>query len=70
MPSANPAGAVKLSNERTTSRWANTADVQPVFSRPSDKAHRVTRLRLLTEDGFPEVYLLLASWKNSPATSG
>jgi hypothetical protein len=64
MPSANPPGAVKLSNERTTTRWAHTADLQPVFSRPSDKSRRVTRLRLLTEDGLAEVYLVLASWKN------
>src|SRR4029450_10995162 len=64
MPSANPPGAVQLSNERTTTRWAHPADLQPVFSRPSDKAHRVTRLRLLTEDELPEVYLVLARWKN------
>ena len=63
-PSANPPGAVRLSDERTTTRWAHTADLQPVFSRPSDKAHRVARLRLLTEDKLPEVYLVLARWKN------
>jgi hypothetical protein len=63
-PSPNPPGAVKLSNERTTTRWAHTADLQPVFSRPSDTSRRVTRLRLLTEDGLAEVYLVLASWKN------
>ena len=63
-PSANPPGAVKLSDERTTTRWAHTADLQPVFSRPSDKAHRVAGLRLLTEDKLPEVYLVLARWKN------
>ena len=38
--------------------------MQPVFSRPSEQAHRVARLRLLTEDKFPEVYVVLASWKN------
>jgi hypothetical protein len=63
-PSADPAGAVKLSDERLTTRWAHAADLQPVYSRPSDKAHRVARLRLLTEDKLPEVYLVLASWKN------
>jgi hypothetical protein len=47
-PSANPPGAVRISDERTTTRWAHTADLQPVFSRPSDKAHRIARLRLLT----------------------
>jgi hypothetical protein len=64
MPSADPPGAVKLSDERLITRWAHTADLQPVFSRPSDKARRVARLRLLTEDKLPEVYLVLARWKN------
>ncbi|MGZ8634591.1 MAG: hypothetical protein ACXWZZ_12175, partial [Solirubrobacteraceae bacterium] len=63
-PPANPAGTVKLSDERATTRWAHTADLQPVFTRPSGTAHRVARLRLFTEDKLPEVYLVLASWKN------
>jgi hypothetical protein len=66
LPSANPPGTVLLSDERLTTKWAHTADLQPVFSRPSGAAHRVGRLRLLTEDRFAEVYLVLASWK-SPA---
>jgi lipoprotein-anchoring transpeptidase ErfK/SrfK len=65
LPPATPPGTVKLSNETTTTRWANTADVQPVFSRPSADARQITKLRLLTEDSFPEVYLVLSSWKNS-----
>src|SRR3954468_6589345 len=63
-PSANPPGAVRISDERTTTRWAHTADLQPVFSRPSDQARRVARLRLLTEDKLPEVYLVLSRWKS------
>jgi L,D-transpeptidase catalytic domain len=65
-PPANPPGMVRLSDERLTTRWAHTGDLQPVFSRPSGSARQVARLRLLTEDGFPEVYLVLSSWK-SPA---
>ena len=65
MPPASPPGMVKVSNETTTTRWAHTADVQPVFARPSGGAHQVSRLRLLTEDKFPEVYLVLARWKNA-----
>ncbi|HEX7298253.1 MAG TPA: L,D-transpeptidase [Solirubrobacteraceae bacterium] len=65
LPPANPPGMVRLSDERLTTRWAHTADLQPVFSAPSGTARRVARLRLLTEDGFPEVYLVLASWKNA-----
>jgi hypothetical protein len=63
-PTANPPGTVAVSNETTTTRWAHTADVQPVFSRPTGSARQVARLRLLTEDKFPEVYLVLARWKN------
>lgn len=63
-PSADPPGVVQLSDEQLTTRWASTADVQPVFSRPSGQAQRIARLRLLTEDRFPEVYVVLASWKN------
>jgi hypothetical protein len=65
LPPANPPGMVRLSDERTTTKWAHTADLQPVFSRPSGSAHTVARLRLLTEDRFAEVYLVLASWKSS-----
>ena len=52
-------GNERLSNERTITRWAHTADLQPVFSRPSRQAPRIARLRLLTEDKLPEVYLVL-----------
>jgi hypothetical protein len=65
LPPATPPGTVRLSDERLTTKWAHTADLQPVFSRPSGQARRVARLRLLTEDRFAEVYLVLSSWKNS-----
>jgi L,D-transpeptidase catalytic domain len=65
LPPANPPGMVRLSDERTTTRWAHTADLQPVFSRPSGQARRVARLHLLTEDRFAEVYLVLSSWRNA-----
>jgi hypothetical protein len=59
---AAPAGAesVKLSNERTFTRWASAAVPARAYARPSADAREVGRLRLLTEDGFPEVYVLLA----------
>jgi L,D-transpeptidase catalytic domain len=65
LPPANPPGMVRLSDERLTTKWAHVADLQPVFSRPSGKARRVARLRLLTEDRFAEVYLVLSTWKNA-----
>jgi hypothetical protein len=64
LPPANPPGAVRLSDERLTTRWAHTADIQPIFSRASDKSRRVAKLHLLTEDSFPEVYVVLSRWKN------
>jgi hypothetical protein len=64
LPPANPPGIVKLSDERLTTKWAHTADLQPVFSRPSGSARRLARLRLLTEDRFAEVYLVLSKWTN------
>jgi hypothetical protein len=64
LPPANPPGAVRLSDERLTTRWAHTGDIQPIFSRASDKSRRVAKLHLLTEDSFPEVYVVLSRWKN------
>jgi hypothetical protein len=52
---------VRLSDELTFTRWANAVLPARAFARPSGDARQVGRLRLLTEDGFPEVYLLLAS---------
>jgi hypothetical protein len=56
---AQPASA-RLSNETTFTRWANAALPARAYVRPSAHAPRAGRLRLLTEDGFPEVYVLLA----------
>jgi hypothetical protein len=62
LPSASPDGQEVLSDERLESRWAYPADLAPVYERPSAKAHTVGRLRLLTEDNLPEVYLALSRW--------
>jgi lipoprotein-anchoring transpeptidase ErfK/SrfK len=64
LPPSNPPGTVQMSDERLTTKWAYTADVQDVYSRPSAKARTVARLRTVTEDKFPEVYVILSSWKN------
>src|SRR5689334_5055051 len=52
-------GPITLSNERTFTQWANPAYRAPISSRPDGSAPRVGRLHMLTEDGFPEVYVLL-----------
>jgi len=51
--------SVRLSDERTFTRWANAVTRGRAYAKPSTSARRVGRLRLLTEDGFPEVYLAL-----------
>jgi hypothetical protein len=58
-----PHADVILSNEITYTRWAYIARRQPVYAQPRDSSARLTRLHWYTEDGFPEVYLLLrAHW--------
>lgn len=56
-PSA--AAADVLSNERTLSRWASPNERAPVRVRPRPDARSFVRLRYLTEDRKPEIYLTL-----------
>src|SRR4029079_811833 len=51
----------RLSDERTVTRWANPVRTAPIRAHPSGRSRRVARLRALTEDGVPEVYLALRS---------
>jgi lipoprotein-anchoring transpeptidase ErfK/SrfK len=62
LPPASPPGTQTLSNEVTESRWAYPNRRAVVYSRPSGRARKVARLRLLTEDRFPELYLVLSRW--------
>ena len=48
-----------LSDEKRTSRWAHAFATSTIRSRPSGSASAVGRLRHQTEDGMPEIYLLL-----------
>ncbi len=57
VPAAEPA----LSNRSTTTTWAHAAAELPIYSEANVHARRLASTHLLTEDGFPEVYLLLAS---------
>ena len=59
-PAPAAAERVALSNETTFTRWANAATRATAYAAPTATAGVVGRLRLLTEDGFPEVYLLLS----------
>jgi hypothetical protein len=57
---AHPPAPTRLSNETTFTRWAGAALLARVYAQPTTQSRRVGRLRFLTEDGFPEVYVLLA----------
>jgi hypothetical protein len=48
-----------VSNERTRTRWAHATARAVARARPRNRARGVTRLRYDTEDGFPEVYVVL-----------
>jgi hypothetical protein len=60
-PKPVPATAeAALSNSETTTTWAHPVTELPIYIQPRVTAREITRTRILTEDGFPEVYLLLA----------
>jgi hypothetical protein len=62
---ADPASApgepviTRLSDEQRLSRWAYPAREALIRTRPDDQARKIGRLQIVTEDGLPEVYLLL-----------
>jgi L,D-transpeptidase catalytic domain len=49
----------RLGDERARTVWAHPVKRGPVLSRPRPGARRTSRLRLRTEDGFREVYVVL-----------
>lgn len=60
---ASDPGDEILSNEFTFERWAYVARIANIYASPSGKAHIITRLHWLTEDGFDEIYpALRAHW--------
>jgi lipoprotein-anchoring transpeptidase ErfK/SrfK len=67
-PALEGGAGERISNERTLTRWAH-ADVRAAIrSRPSRRSRRKGRLRLMTEDGQPEVYLVLRRYRGSSGT--
>jgi hypothetical protein len=60
-PAPPPPARVQLSDEITYTRWSNAVTRAAAYRRPAQDSRPVGRLRLLTEDGFPEVYVLLES---------
>jgi L,D-transpeptidase catalytic domain len=58
-------GSVRLSNEWTFTRWAHPVRKAAIRWLPTPGARRIVRTHYLTEDGFPEVYPVLRSWRDS-----
>ncbi len=54
-----------LSNEQTFTRWAGIAHTGLIYGGPATASAHVGRLHRYTEDGFPEVYLLLRSHRGT-----
>jgi hypothetical protein len=54
-----------LSNERTVTRWAYTEQPAPVRAQPRRRARMMSRLRWYTDDGFPELYLVLRMYRDA-----
>lgn len=51
----------RLSDEQTLTRWANSISRAPLRTAPLAASRTIGHLRLLTEDGRPEIYLVLES---------
>jgi hypothetical protein len=58
-----------VSNERTSTSWAHSVARSLARKRPRGDAKAVARLRYDTEDGLPEVYLVLARYRDSHGRS-
>ena len=53
---------MRLSDEETLTAWAHAQHAAPIRRQPTLTSRRIARVRSLTEDGFPEVYLVLRSY--------
>jgi hypothetical protein len=65
--SAAPAKPVyaAVSNERTRTRWGRPAERAVARYRPRPGARAIARLHYYTEDGYPEVYVVLARYTDA-----
>lgn len=57
-------GSERLSDEVTYTSWAESTLEAPIRRHPDRRSRRVAKLRYFTEDGFPEVYLVLRRWSD------
>jgi hypothetical protein len=51
----------RLTDEATLTTWAHPEALGAIYARPARSSRRVANVRLVTPDGFAEVYLVLAS---------
>lgn len=56
------AGSERPSDELASTRWAHPKLRAPVRRLPTRTSPQITRVSYLTEDGFPEVYLVHRRW--------
>jgi L,D-transpeptidase-like protein len=56
------AAGERLSDERASTFWAHSRLRAPIRLLPVSISRQIARLHHLTEDGFPEVYLVLRRW--------
>ena len=63
-----PGEAMRLSDEKTVTRWAHASDAYPIRTEPKTAARTITRLRYFTEDRLAEVYLVLAATLDAGGT--
>lgn len=54
-----PSNNLILSNETTYTNWTTAIVQQPIYSAPSKRSARISRLQLFTTDGYPQPYVVL-----------
>jgi hypothetical protein len=55
-------GAERVSDELTSTSWAHPKRGAPIRRLPEPTSRPIARIRDVTEDGFPEVYLVRRRW--------
>ena len=62
-----PGVVTKVSDEETLTRWAHPYNESRILKKPKKGSKMLGRLHLMTEDGFPEVYVVLARMVDTKA---
>ena len=67
-PTSPGTGIVRISDLKTTTYWAYTANAAPIHNGPQRSARTIGTLNYVTEDGLNEVYVVLAKMTDSHGT--